>query len=122
MTPRLKCGLAGVALLVISPLLLKWSVFDVLEQARAGSSEVSWSEKSHFVIPLAFFGGLAGIGMASMPKLWVDFVPGQKRRFGDLTSSQKLLVIALVAATLLAGFALRSWVLGELQTLGYEVS
>ncbi len=121
MTPRLKCALGGVALLVIGPLLLKWSVLDVLEQARAHASDVSFSEKSIFFAPLAFFGGVAGLVMASMPSVWVGFVPYQQRRFSDLSPAHKALVIAFVVLVFGAGFALRSWFVGELLELGYEV-
>ena len=122
MTPRLKCGLAGAALLLIAPFLLKWSVLDVLEQARAHAAEVSWSEKSIFVIPVAFFGGIAGLVCAAMQSFWVNgFDPSRRRHFSDLTGPQKVAVVTTVIVLLGVSFALRSWFLGELAELGYQV-
>ncbi len=122
MTPRLKCAVAGLALLVLTPLISKWSIFDVLEKARAHAPEVSWSEKAPFVVPLGLFGGVAALVIAAMPSLWVGFQPNRMRRFADLAPMQKVLAVGGALMMVGAGFALRAWFVGELQALGYDVT
>ena len=119
MTPRLKCALAGVALLVITPLLAKWSIFDVLDKAVRHDGDISYSEKSLFMIPIFALAGPAALIMAAMPSLWLSPRTLARVPWAEQSGTRKMVTIAAVVVFLAAGFALRSWFLGQLSELGY---
>src|SRR5262245_25911815 len=107
MSPRLNCGVAGVILLALAPLIVKWSILDVLAKAEAGAADLSYSDKAFFAIPMALLAGPAALIMAAMPSLWVGY-PRPRKRFSEQSLGYQVGVIALVVFMLGAGFALRA--------------
>lgn len=106
-------------MLLLGAYLVKASILDELAKAAAGSSDVSYSNKVFFLLPILAFAGATALISAAMPSLWKE--PQRARvPFAQQPLAYRAAVIAGAVLMMGSGLALRMWFLGRLAELGYS--